>query len=450
MKRLISAISAASLIFVSLIVLQPATAAANTSLRWDKENSCGFAWSVDNKAANEDYNNFVKYFTSGVNLRDVIAAPGSTINIRYILKDASGGVMANSPVTLVMNPAYSVGTATSVFSDGVDIPKILGDSKDGRLFSLTTDSAGAVAFSVINKDTTGESLIANNGSSVPSGKQYTQIALWQGNYSSTAARRGENPSKIDAQVTQDIDILEIHYLTDVKADKTCSAPIEVATPPTTPTPTPTPTPSPTFTTQAKLPSMRLISPAYGRTNSVNTRDAVIAQYYSAETRAYFTYIPAGTTLTLKYLATTDGTTPLANTEVTLLLNSQFSKSMAHWTSGSNKYGPGSDTASGGQIKAKTNAAGEVTFVVKNTDTTGTEAAPASANAPAPANRLFGTFKPVLTGYGDKDADVDLVTFDVYTAAKPVAKATTITCIKGKSQKKVTAVNPKCPTGYKKM
>lgn len=33
--------------------------------------------------------------------------------------------------------------------------------------------------------------------------------------------------------------------------------------------------------------------------------------------------------------------------------------------------------------------------------------------------------------------------------KPVAKSSTITCIKGKGSKKVTAVNPKCPTGYKK-
>jgi hypothetical protein len=40
-----------------------------------------------------------------------------------------------------------------------------------------------------------------------------------------------------------------------------------------------------------------------------------------------------------------------------------------------------------------------------------------------------------------------VKFDVYAA--PVVKATTITCVKGKTIKKVTAVNPKCPTGYKK-
>jgi hypothetical protein len=35
------------------------------------------------------------------------------------------------------------------------------------------------------------------------------------------------------------------------------------------------------------------------------------------------------------------------------------------------------------------------------------------------------------------------------SAKPVIKAATITCIKGKSSKKVTAVNAKCPAGYKK-
>jgi hypothetical protein len=35
------------------------------------------------------------------------------------------------------------------------------------------------------------------------------------------------------------------------------------------------------------------------------------------------------------------------------------------------------------------------------------------------------------------------------SAKPVIRAVTITCIKGKTSKKVTAVNPKCPAGYKK-
>ncbi len=36
-----------------------------------------------------------------------------------------------------------------------------------------------------------------------------------------------------------------------------------------------------------------------------------------------------------------------------------------------------------------------------------------------------------------------------TSKPPVAKKTTITCVKGKTTKKVTAVAPKCPSGYKK-
>jgi hypothetical protein len=38
---------------------------------------------------------------------------------------------------------------------------------------------------------------------------------------------------------------------------------------------------------------------------------------------------------------------------------------------------------------------------------------------------------------------------VVATAKPAAKKTTIRCVKGKTSKKVTAVNPKCPAGYKK-
>jgi hypothetical protein len=38
---------------------------------------------------------------------------------------------------------------------------------------------------------------------------------------------------------------------------------------------------------------------------------------------------------------------------------------------------------------------------------------------------------------------------VVATVKPAAKKTTITCVKGKKTKKVTAIKPKCPKGYKK-
>ena len=438
MKKLISVITGMSLMAMSLIFLQPSSAAGNVSVRWDKANSSGFAWSLENKAANADVANFVKYFTPGVNLTNVIAQVGSTLNFKFVVKNSAGAVMANSPVTLVLNPAYTFGTAVTAYSDGQEIRKGFGDANDSRLVSLTTDSAGAVTFSITNKDTVGQNSIPNDGTTIPSGKQYTQLAIWQGTYTSTSSRAA-------AQTSQDIDILEIHFLTEAKA----AAPIATPTPTATATATPTPTPTPTVEAPKALPSMRLVSPAFGPSNSVDTTGE-IAQYYSAKTRAFYTYIAAGTTLTLKYLVTKDGTAPLANTQVTLQVNSPYSGSKATWLSGSTKIGiPASETASGADLTETTNAAGEVTFNLKNTNTTGTEAVPASPNAAAPKVRLYGTLKPVIPGYGDKDADVDLVTFDVYAAPNVVVKKTTITCVKGKTTKKVTAVNPKCPTGYKK-
>jgi hypothetical protein len=434
MKKLISVITGMSLMAMSLIFLQPSSAAGNTSVRWDKANSSGFAWSLENKAANADVANFVKYFTPGVNLTNVIAQVGSTLNFKFVVKDSAGAVMANSPVTLVLNPAYTFGTAVTAYSDGQEIRKGFGDANDSRLVSLTTDSAGAVTFSITNKDTVGQNAIPNDGTTIPSGKQYTQLAIWQGNYTSTSSRAA-------AQTSQDVDILEIHFLTEAKA----SAP----TPTPTATATATPTPTPTVEAPKEFPSMRLVSPAFGPSNSVDTTGG-IAQYYSAKTRAFYTYIAAGTTLTLKYLVTKDGTTPLANTQVTLQVNSPYSGSKATWLSGSTKIGiPASESASGADLTGTTNAAGEVTFNLKNTNTTGAEAVPASPNAAAPKVRLYGTLKPVIPGYGDKDADVDLVTFDIYAAPNVVVKKTTITCVKGKTTKKVTAVKPKCPTGYKK-
>jgi hypothetical protein len=50
---------------------------------------------------------------------------------------------------------------------------------------------------------------------------------------------------------------------------------------------------------------------------------------------------------------------------------------------------------------------------------------------------------------DAPAPVATPTPTPSASAKPVIKTVTITCIKGKTSKKVTAVTPKCPAGYKK-
>jgi hypothetical protein len=398
--------------------------------------------SPDFNSANETFasDGLGQYYAAGGRSFFKYVGAGSTITITYIVTTDGTAPAADKPVSFMVNAPYSGSKATWEVNG-----KAVGASSDsatgyGLLVAGKTDAAGKVSFTIKNTNT------ADSAMAIPASETQARA---------TTGRVYGNMKLIIDGLT---DMQQVTDLLTFDITKSPATTIGAAVTPTptptptataTPTATPTPTPTPTVTAPAALPSMRLVSPAFGPSNSVDTTGD-IAQYYSAKVRAYYTYIAAGTTLTLKYLVTSDGTKPLANKEVTLQVNAPYSGSKANWLSGSTKITiPASDPASGADLKATTNAMGEVTFIIKNTDTTGAEAKPATPNSPAPKLRLYGTFKPVIPGYGDKESDVDLVTFDVYAAPAPVVKATTITCVKGKLTKKVTAVNPKCPTGYKK-
>lgn len=375
-----------------------------------------------------------QYYAAGGRSYFKYVGAGSTITITYLVTSDGTTPAADKNVSFMVNAPYSGSKALWEING-----KSVGASQDsttgyGLLVAGKTDATGKVSFTIKNLD------VQATAMAIPSSETQPRA---------TSGRLYGNMKLIIDGLTDMQQVLDLVTFDITKAPAETIPASASPTPTPTPTATPTPTPTPTVVAPKLLPSMRLISPAFGPSNSVDTTGD-IAQYYSAKTRAFYTYIAAGTTLSLTYLVTKDGTTPLANTEVTLQINAPYSNSKANWLSGSTKIGvPTSESASGADLKAKTNAAGEVTFTIKNTDTTGTEAAPAAPNAAAPKTRLYGTFKAVIPGYGDKDADVDLVTFDIYAAPKPVVKATTITCVKGKTTKKVTAVNPKCPTGYKK-
>jgi len=384
--------------------------------------------------ANETFasDGLAQYYAAGGRSYFKYVGAGSTITVTYLVTSDGTAPAADKAVSFMVNAPYSGSKATWEINGRTAGPSQDSASGYGLLVTGKTDSAGKVSFTIKSTDT------AATAMAIPASETQPRAT--------TGRLYGNMKLVIDglSDMQQVVDLVTF----DITKAAAETIPSGAVTPTPTATPTATPTPTPTVAPKL-LPSMRLVSPAYGPSNSVNTTGD-IAQYYSAKTNAFYTYIAAGTTLTLKYLVTKDGTAPLANTEVTLQVNSPYSLSKANWISGTTKIRPpASESASGADLKATTNAAGEVTFVIKNTDTTGTEAVPASPNAIAPKVRLYGTFKPVIPGYGDKDADVDLVTFDVFAAAKPVVKATTITCIKGKTTKKVTAVNPKCPAGYKK-
>jgi hypothetical protein len=388
--------------------------------------------SPDFNAANETWasDGLAQYYAPGGRSYFRYVGAGSTITLTYIVTTDGTAPAVDKAVTFLVNAPYSGSKATWEVNGRAVGPNV--EATAGLTVAGKTDSAGKVSFTIKNTNT------ADSAMAIPSSETQARAT--------TGRVYGNMKLIIDGlnDMQQVLDLLTFD-ITKAPAATIVGAP----TPTPTATATPTPTPTPTATTPASLPSMRLVSPAFGPSNSVDTTGD-IAQYYSAKTRAFYTYIAAGTTVTLKYLVTSDGTKPLANKEVTLQVNAPYSGSKANWLSGSTKITtPASDSASGADLKATTNANGEATFILKNTDTTGTEAKPATPTTPAPKIRLYGTLKAVIPGYGDKEADVDLVTFDIYTAPKPVVKATTITCVKGKTTKRVTAVNPKCPTGYKK-
>ena len=423
-RKLVSGIAMLALLLTGGLVGQSSSQAAGLpTVRYVSPdfNSVNETWAFDGLA---------QYYAAGGRSFFKYVGAGSTITITYLVTSDGTAPAADKAVSFMVNAPYSGSKATWEING-----KAVGASQDsatgyGLLVAGKTDAAGKVSFTIKNTNT------ADSAMAIPSSETQARA---------TTGRIYGNMKLIIDGLTDMQQVMDLLTFDITKAPATT---IPAAVTPT-PTATPTPTPTPTVVAPKLLPSMRLISPLYGPSNSVDTTGD-IAQYYSAKTRAYYTYIAAGSTLTLKYLVTKDGTTPLANTEVTLQINAPYSMSKANWLAGSTKIGvPASESASGADLKATTNAAGEVSFVIKNTDTAGTEAVPASPNAMAPKVRLYGTFKAIVPGYGDKEADVDLVTFDVYAAAKPVVKATTITCVKGKTTKKVTAVNPKCPAGYKK-
>ena len=368
-----------------------------------------------------------KWYREGSKSLVITSPEGKELTLKFLVTKDGTTPWAGQTLILQVGAPYS-GSNGTWDANGTEIGPQAGtwsDAAAGQV-TATTGADGFATFTFKNKN---------------SGAKYKTSDVLSGSF-----QFSDNPNRRYTQFKPTIaglgDYNEPYLIKDIiNVDIVQDDATVTPTPTTSPSATPTPTPTPVKT----FPSMRLISPAYGPANSVDTTGE-IAQYYSARTRAFYTYVASGSTLTLKYKVTSDGTTPLADTEVTLEANSQYSLSNASWTWSATKIGKSSQTAPGARLKAKTDAAGEVTFVIKNTDTKGTEAKPASPNAAAPTTgRLYGTFKPVITGYGDTDADIDLVTFDVYAAAK----ATTITCIKGKTTKKVTAVNPKCPAGYKK-
>jgi hypothetical protein len=366
-----------------------------------------------------------QWFAAGGRSYFKYVGAGSTITLTYLVTSNGTTPWADKDITFVVNVPWS-GSKAHWLVNGTAV----GPNQDGTAGLLVkgkTDAQGKASFTIKNTDD------AANAQPIPA--------------SETQARATTN--RLFGQVKVVIDGLgDMQQAVDFLAFDITKGPAEILPGGATPTPSPTPTASPTPTPSPKptvLPSIRLISPTYSKENSIDTTEW-IAQWYSPKVKAWSAYIATGTALTLKYLVTKDGVTPMAKTKVTLQINAPWSSSKATWKTSQLTIGPSVEGNPGGQITGTTNDKGEVIFRFTNTNTTGAIAQPAKANSPLPPTRLYGTIKPIIAGYGDKEIDIDIVTFDIYSPVK-----TTITCVKGKFTKKVTVVGleGKCPAGYTK-
>lgn len=125
----------------------------------------------------------------------------------------------------------------------------------------------------------------------------------------------------------------------------------------------------------------------------------IREYRDPDTRAYVKYLGARSTFALTYKVTDANGAPMPNTPVELIVNANYSCSKATFTYGSTVIGR-DDCGGKGETrlpKKNTDANGQVTFVLTNTNAKG-EAMPSSLSAPPTvgiANEIGSNIQPYV-------------------------------------------------------
>ena len=125
----------------------------------------------------------------------------------------------------------------------------------------------------------------------------------------------------------------------------------------------------------------------------------IREYRDPDTRAYVKYLGARSTFALTYKVTDANGAPMPNTPVELIVNANYSCSKATFTYGSTVIGR-DDCGGKGETrlpKKNTDAFGQVTFVLTNTNAKG-EAMPSSLSSPPTvgiANEIGSNIQPYV-------------------------------------------------------
>ena len=369
-------------LLASFIGLAPAHAASTAVVRWVPTESTGYAWWLDNKLANDpnNFNNFQVYYTPKVKLYDVIAANGATVNFKWLVTDISGSPLKNTPVTLVINPAYTYPTATlssPLLNPRKNFP---GDTDrdpakaDNANINLTTDANGYVTYSITNStsDADSEPLMSDDGVTLPpaGSTTFTQLQLYVGTFTQgVAGYEARKPS----QLTQDIDILEIHWqFGAVKGAKVAAA---------------TDTPPANVIRWNEKASTGVL---WNTTNKAALQSILKGDYFTPKVNFFDVFAKFGTAVKLSWHVTDPKGKALANTPVTLILNPAYSGGTANVTDMNSKpvllaYSGAQD---GVNIPLTTDANGDVTYTLQNNDTAASAEAPPFDKSSPPTGSVY--------------------------------------------------------------
>ena len=362
-----------------LTAVSPAAHAASTSSsRWLPTESSGYAWALENLAADNPNNaaNFQVYYTPAVKLYDIIAANGSTVKIKWLVTDAGGKALANTPVTLAINPAYTYPTAT--LSDPVlDPTKTMAGvgrdpvKMDNADISLVTDANGYVTYSISNNTSKSdaEALIPNDGVSVPpsSSAIFTQLQLYVGTFANTIEGY---KSRNAIQTSQDIDILEIHW----EAGAVKGPQVAPSTGGTTAAGAPA-------AHQIRWDQKNTVGVSWSYINKAALSSILAGEYFTPKVNFYDLFSLFGTKMTLAWHVTDAAGKALANTPVTLIINPAYSNGTGNVKDANSKAVPlaYNGNQDGVNIPLVTDANGDVTYPLQNLDT-------ASTAEPAPFDK----------------------------------------------------------------
>jgi len=98
-------------------------------------------------------------------------------------------------------------------------------------------------------------------------------------------------------------------------------------------------------TAAGLPTVRVESPTFNAANETFASDG-LGQYYAAGGRSYFKYVGAGSTITITYIVTNDGTAPAVDKTINFMVNAPYSGSKAAWEVNGKPVGAAQDSGTG--------------------------------------------------------------------------------------------------------